>query len=223
MSDLTRPSLAPLTKFDFRGNSVRVVTIDGEPWFVAKDVTEVLGLGGYPSDHTSRLAKDELTVLGRGDTRVQNPRDLFDTRSPTVSLISESGLYKLTMRSDKPDAKAFQDWVTREVLPSIRKHGIYVAGQEKVRTGALSLAELGQRAAEAYKSLAEALQVELDKTTQQLTEAGGVGGSSAAADWGRRCPRRPRPPQPDTPRRKIGSEINFSACSRSTPAGSVAR
>lgn len=51
-------------------------------------------------------------------------------------LISESGLYKLTMRSDKPEAHQFQDWVTREVLPAIPKDGMYVAGEEKVKTGA---------------------------------------------------------------------------------------
>lgn len=55
-----------------------------------------------------------------------------------VMLISESGLYKLIMRSDKPEAKAFQDWVTRDVLPAIRKDGGYVKGEEKVASGELS-------------------------------------------------------------------------------------
>jgi len=50
-------------------------------------------------------------------------------------LITESGLYKLIMRSDKPEARKFQDWVTREVLPAIRKDGMYVAGEEKLKTG----------------------------------------------------------------------------------------
>lgn len=52
-----------------------------------------------------------------------------------AKLITESGLYKLIMRSDKPEAKRFQDWVTREVLPAIRKDGLYVVGEEKVKTG----------------------------------------------------------------------------------------
>ncbi|MDQ7835598.1 MAG: BRO family protein [Humidesulfovibrio sp.] len=52
-----------------------------------------------------------------------------------VAVISESGLYKLIMRSDKPAAKRFQNWVTREVLPALRKDGMYVMGEEKVKTG----------------------------------------------------------------------------------------
>jgi len=60
-------------------------------------------------------------------------------------LVSESGLYKLIMRSDKPAAKRFQDWVTREVLPALRKDGLYVMGEEKVRTGEMSLEEMTAR------------------------------------------------------------------------------
>jgi len=52
-----------------------------------------------------------------------------------LTLLSESGLYKLIMRSDKPTARPFQDWVTRDVLPAIRKDGAYIMGEEKVRTG----------------------------------------------------------------------------------------
>lgn len=51
-------------------------------------------------------------------------------------------MYRLTMRSDKPNARQFQDWVTREVLPAIRKDGMYVTGEEKVRTGEMSEDEL---------------------------------------------------------------------------------
>lgn len=58
---------------------------------------------------------------------------------PSLSLISESGFYKLIMRSDKPDARKFQDWVTREVLPSIRKDGGYILGQERMTTECLAL------------------------------------------------------------------------------------
>ena len=56
-------------------------------------------------------------------------------KSNAITLISESGLYKLVMRSDKPEARQFQDWVTGVVLPAIRKDGSYVMGEEKVRTG----------------------------------------------------------------------------------------
>lgn len=59
----------------------------------------------------------------------------FDARATFVVLVSESGLYKLVMRSDKPEARRFQNWVTGTVLPAIRKDGAYVMGEEKVATG----------------------------------------------------------------------------------------
>ena len=78
-----------------------------------------------------------------------------------ATIISESGLYKMIMRSDKPEAKKFQDWVTRDVLPSIRKHGGYIKGQE---TGTMSDVELlakallvAQRVSEEQKQKIEEL------------------------------------------------------------------
>ena len=93
---------------------VRVIERDGEPWFVAKDVCECLGIAN-PRDAVSRLDDDEKGV-GKADTL---------GGSQDVALVSESGLYALIMRSNKPDAKAFRKWVTAEVLPSIRKNGVY--------------------------------------------------------------------------------------------------
>lgn len=115
--------------FDFNGHQVRVVQIEGEPWFVAVDVMQVLGMptsGGSGPDLLS-LAPDEKLRLTR-----RNSIDLFNGLRQTASFngISESGLYKLVMRSDRPNAKSFQDWVTRAVLPSIRKDGGYILGQE---------------------------------------------------------------------------------------------
>ncbi len=67
-------------------------------------------------------------------------------------MLSESGLYKLVMRSDKPQAKRFQDWVTKDVLPAIRKDGGYIMGEEKVATGEMSEDELVFRAMEVMKN-----------------------------------------------------------------------
>nr|WP_282569022.1 BRO family protein [Aliiroseovarius sp. S2029] len=105
--------------------SLRVVQIDGEPWFSAKDTCNALSLRGFPSQFTSRLAPDERMVLEK--TRIQDGGllELFPGTTARVPLISESGLYKLITRSDKPAAKPFQEWVTRDVLPSIRKTGSY--------------------------------------------------------------------------------------------------
>lgn len=85
------------------------------------------------SNHISRLAVDELRIISNADTP-----DLFAGKRgyPRMNAVSESGLYRLIMRSDKPEARQFQDWVIREVLPAIRKDGMYVAGEEQVKTGA---------------------------------------------------------------------------------------
>ncbi|MGQ9370941.1 BRO-N domain-containing protein [Azospirillum sp. ST 5-10] len=121
------------TTFNFRDNSVRVVTLDGNPWFVAADVCKALGYNVKAdgsvnvSQALKPLQADEVTT-----TQISGQRGL------PMKLISESGLYKLVLRSDKPQARAFQDWVTREVLPAIRKDRMYVAGEEKVRTGEMN-------------------------------------------------------------------------------------
>lgn len=94
---------------------------DGQPWFVAKDVCDSLGIGKY-RDALSRLDDDERGSL------------LVDTLGgpQTVGTVSEAGFYKLVMRSRKPEAKAFQRWVTHEVLPAVRRTGGYmVASQDE--------------------------------------------------------------------------------------------
>lgn len=91
-------------------NTIRVVEIDGNPWFVAKDVAQVLSLTNV-SVAVLPLEPNEKTKLNLG----------LAGRAPIG--ISESGLYKIIMRSDKPEARAFQNWVTQVVLPSIRKDG----------------------------------------------------------------------------------------------------
>ena len=93
---------------------IRVVMRDGEPWFVAKDVCDCLDLANS-RDAVSRLDDDEKGV-GKTDT-LGGSQDMM--------LISESGLYTLIMRSNKPETKVFRKWVTSEVLPSIRKTGGY--------------------------------------------------------------------------------------------------
>lgn len=128
--------------FAFGLGNLRVVEQDGQPWFVAGDVCECLGLFAASNrsyqNHYRRLAPDELSIA-----TVDLANGLTMRKS---KLVSESGLYKLVMRSRKPEAKAFQDWVTRVVLPAIRKDGAYVMGEEKVATGELSEDELVMRA-----------------------------------------------------------------------------
>ena len=97
---------------------VRSTVIDGEPWFVAADVCSVLKL-----DNTAprRLDKDE-----KADLRLTQVSSNGVEQQRKVTIVSESGLYMLIMRSRKPEAKAFKRWITHEVIPSIRKHGAYI-------------------------------------------------------------------------------------------------
>lgn len=104
-----------LDPFDFNGNSIRVVMIDGEPWFVAADVAKILGYRNGPD--AMRMLRDRE----KGTHPVRTPGGVQDS-----TIISEQGLYRLVMRSERGEAEAFQDWVTGEVLPTIRKTGAYV-------------------------------------------------------------------------------------------------
>lgn len=109
--------------FTFHNASVRTLTDrSGDPWFVAKDVCDILSLG---TEHLRRnLDEDEVTEA----TNLPNWQ-VGTNGGRTPLIISEPGLYKLIMRSRKPEAKEFQRWVTHEVLPSIRKHGAYMTQQ----------------------------------------------------------------------------------------------
>lgn len=142
-----------LTNFNFRDNQIRVVELEGKPWFVAVDVCRVLGMDTGKGTHKwiGRLPADErrthrLAMGIRGN--------------PNVAIVAESGLYKIVMRSDKPEAKVFQDWVAREVLPAIRKDGAYVMGEEQVRSGDLSEDEFILRAFSILQKKVERLTAE---------------------------------------------------------------
>lgn len=102
---------------------VRTVEIGGEPWFVGKDVAEVLGY----SNTRDALAK-HIDGEDKGDVAI---RDSIG-REQSTTIINESGLYSLILSSKLPNAKAFKKWVTSEVLPSIRKHGGYISGQAEM-------------------------------------------------------------------------------------------
>ena len=109
-----------VSTFNFNTAELRVVTIDGNPWFALPDIRAALDLvqGG---SYLYGLGEDEKQVIRKSSNRFTG---LFHSRSGIITLLSESGLYKLVMRSDKPEARAFQDWVTKTVLPAIRKDGV---------------------------------------------------------------------------------------------------
>ena len=105
--------------FDFNGQAVRVIDIDGEPWFVAADVAVILGYR-EAYDLTRGLDEDE-----KGPQIVRTPGG-----DQSMTCISESGLYSAILRSRVEGAKAFKKWVTGTVLPAIRKTGSYGAPKE---------------------------------------------------------------------------------------------
>jgi prophage antirepressor-like protein len=110
----------------FENSEIRVFIIENEPWFVAKDVATVLSIKNI-SDAVSDFDNDEVSSF-KLDTF--NPDGSFNKKS-NLLILSESGLYSLIMRSRKPVAKPFQKWVTKEVLPSIRKTGSYSLQKEE--------------------------------------------------------------------------------------------
>lgn len=94
---------------------VRVVEINGEPWLVGKDVAEVLGYS-----NTAKAIRDHVDIEDKLSERI-----VLSGQNREVIVINESGLYSLVLRSKLPEAKKFKRWVTSEVLPSVRKHGMY--------------------------------------------------------------------------------------------------
>lgn len=100
--------------------SIRSLEIDGEPWFVAKDIASILEYSATEA-MTRRLDDDE-----KGTTKCSTLGGAQD-----ILIINESGLYSVILGSSKPEAKAFKKWITSEVLPSIRKIGSYSVNQQK--------------------------------------------------------------------------------------------
>lgn len=107
-----------LQLFNYGNTKVRVLNIDGQPWFVARDVCMVLGLLNI-TESLKRIDRDDLSNT-----------EVIDSigRKQQVYIVSEPGLYALVFESRKPEAKQFKKWVTSEVLPQIRKTGTYITG-----------------------------------------------------------------------------------------------
>lgn len=98
---------------------IRTLTIDGEPWFVAVDVCRALEIGN-PTDAMRRLDADDRTLVSIEGASNGLP----------VNAVNEPGLYTLILGSRKPEAKAFKRWITHEVIPAIRKHGVYITDEK---------------------------------------------------------------------------------------------
>ncbi len=135
---------------------VRVVERGGEPWFVGKDVAAALGYS-----QTTKAVREHVKDSHKGVSEIDTPGG-----KQQLTVIDEAGLYSLVMRSKLPQAEEFQEWVTAEVLPAIRKTGGYIAGSEK-----MSDAELMAKAvliAQATIKERDARIAELESDTQRM-------------------------------------------------------
>lgn len=154
--------MTALAVFDYEGHNVRTVEYQGEAWFVATDVCGILGIANS-RDAVGRIDRDEV-----------GSADIIDSlsRMQATTIVSEAGLYELIFQSRRPEAVAFRRWVTREVLPAIRKAGSY-SNVAKIDRRALAqmVIDAEDRADQAVAALeAAAPQIAV---AEQLASAGG--------------------------------------------------
>lgn len=130
MKELANPQAANLQVFynESENVSIRTTMIDGEPWFVAKDVCMILGIQNTADAMAKVLDGDEAGVA---KFYIRSSNGVWQNRE--MAIINESGLYHLIFVSRKPEAKAIRRWVTGTVLPSIRRTGSYTTGQQEER------------------------------------------------------------------------------------------
>jgi len=125
---------------------VRVLEKNGEPWFVGKDIAEILGYAEPRSAVSKKVERED-----RGVAKMETPSGIQE-----MTTVNESGLYSLILSSKLPQAKSFKRWVTSEVLPSIRKTGSYTAPQKQSQDERLHIMEMNARSrmAQTYLKLA---------------------------------------------------------------------
>ena len=135
-----------LSLFSFGPHQVRELERGGEPWFVAKDVIQILGVGNI-TEALRGLQEDE-----RCSVVLNTPGGKQE-----MAMVSEPGLYRLVFRSRKPEAEKFKRWIAHEVLPQIRRDGVYVLEQEvaELKDRALSYSEWYFLARKECKALEE--------------------------------------------------------------------
>lgn len=157
--------------------SFRSVQIDGEPYFVGKDIAEILGYKNTKDALSSHVDDEDKRLLQRSEfATIENhiPKEVFpvdfvqgDIPNRGLTIINESGLYSLIISSKLPSAKRFKHWITSEVLPAIRKHGVY-AMDELLENPDTLIAALQSLKEERKKN--KALQDTVAVQTQQIAE-----------------------------------------------------
>lgn len=135
---------------------VRTLNIDNEPWFLGKDVATVLGYSNPRDALAKHVDDDDKNTVAICDGIPGNP---------SKTIINESGLYSLVLSSKLPTAKAFKRWITHDVIPSIRKNGGYIAGQEN-----MTAEELMAKALLMAKKTIDEKEARLAKTEAELSK-----------------------------------------------------
>lgn len=168
--------------FNFKGQEVRTVTINNEPYFVGKDVADILGYSNS-RDALSKHVDSDDKLTSQIATAGQN-------RNQTI--INESGLYSLILSSKLPQAKEFKRWVTSEVLPTIRKHGAYLTDSkiEEVLLSPDTIINLATQLKEERQKV-NSLQIALEESQKQaryldliIESKGALRVSQIAQDYG---------------------------------------
>lgn len=134
--------------------SIRGLFIDNEPWFIGKDVAQVLGY-----ERPTKAVQDRVDSEDKDEVPIQDSIG----RNQNTPIINESGLYSLILSSKLPSAKKFKRWVTSEVLPSLRKNGAYIVGQDQ-----MSETELIARALLATKRIIDEQKVKIQAQTKTI-------------------------------------------------------
>lgn len=157
--------------------SIRTLDINGEPWLVGKDVAEALGYKNSKDAILTHVDEEDRRIIQRSEIATfENhlPKEVFpaefvpaDIPNRGLTVINESGVYSLVFSSKLPTAKKFKHWVTAEVLPAIRKHGVFVMDDIINNTDALIEA---LQAFKAEKIRRQALEVENAIQRQQIAE-----------------------------------------------------
>ena len=141
---------------------IRVLEIDNEPWFVGKDVAEVLGY---------KKTRNAIALHVDDDDKKDAPIQGYPGGTQQMTIINESGLYSLILSSKLPNAKKFKRWVTNEVLPSIRKHGAYMTEDtiEKALTSPDFLIQLATKLKEEQEK-SKQLEDKLHKNSRMINQ-----------------------------------------------------
>ena len=157
---------------------IRTIAINDEPWFVGKDVAEILGYAKPENAIANHVDEEDQT-----STLIQGSGSNYKSKA---IIINESGLYSLVLSSKLPSAKEFKRWVTSEVLPEIRKHGGYIAGTDNMTEAEIMARAvlIGQRTIEEQQKRILELKPKADYTERILASPDLVTTTAIAKDYG---------------------------------------